>query len=111
MYQFQEGFSSPMIELRSRSRGQKPQTLTVSLRSAPVTSGLGWQRGSGTADAPAQASRKHTMALGAGAWELETGPAAYELSPSAIDAVSQKERRGFPILPKQTPVSARLGSW
>lgn len=31
MYQFQEGFPSPMIELRSHSRGQKPQTLTVSL--------------------------------------------------------------------------------
>lgn len=43
MYQFQEGFPSPMIELRSSTCGQKPQTLTVSLQGGAGS--LGSQEG------------------------------------------------------------------
>lgn len=98
MYQFQEGFPSPMIELRSRPRARKPQTLTVSLQSAPVASGAG--RVQGTADASAQASRKHTWPLAPGLGSAKQARLAYECTPFAIDTVRPGGDRRLTNLPQ-----------
>lgn len=66
MYQFQEGFPSPMIELRFPPSGQKPQTLTVSLQSAPVASGAGEVEVQAQLTHQPKPSRKHSWSLAPG---------------------------------------------
>lgn len=112
MYQFQEGFPSPMIELRSRPRGRrslKPSRCHCKMRAGNVGS---WEKGSGTADASAQASRRNTH------WPLAPGlgssKQAHLLTNSTpvCDTRDTREPKGGgragQIFPKQQSVSARL---
>lgn len=111
MYQFQEGFPSPMIELRSRSRGRrslKPSRCHCKKRAGTLGS---W----GKAQAQLTHQPKPRGETHKGPWRRGLGSSKQARlltnSPPVCDTwalVSQKGRAGWTIFPKQHSVSARL---